>query len=246
MALMAMVAPAQLSGQAVAGRLLDMVSGDPIPFARLTLLGTDSVPVVFSFSDGNGLFFLTVPEPGAYLLRAEAAYFETVLDGPIPVSAGDTLSLAFGLRPQAVELEGIEVEVEGRRVRLQLEGVYDRAEARIGFHFDSDDLQRSPGRPVTDLLMRVPGARIWRSGGQTTVTFLRNQFERLSGSSSTCHPQVFFNGMMMSPGGTIPPPLDQIFMDDLEAVEVYDDLARLPGRFSGMNEACGTVALWTR
>ena len=51
---------------------------------------------------------------------------------------------------------------------------------------------------------------------------------------------------MFAPGGEFPSRLDRVFLDNLEAIEVYESPAFLPGRFNGINARCGTIVLWSR
>ena len=136
-------------------------------------------------------------------------------------------------------------------VRLALEGVYERREARIGVHFDQDRIRSRPGRPVSELIALMPMVELYSDptfgGLQKEVLFRQRQFDRLIGpAASPCYPQVFVNGSLFSPGGNVPGQLGLISLNDLEAVEVYDSPSGLPGRFRGMNPQCGTIVLWSR
>ena len=229
-----------------------MAAGTPIVLARVTLLDADGQPVTFMFTDAQGQFLLVAPEPGQYWIKAQSAFHEDYSDGPISLAGADTVSLVFGLKPLPVELPELVIEAERLSPRLALEGVYDRREARIGQHFDQRRLRARPGYRVSDLVALLPSVELWPDSafGGVRVLFRRRQFERLITRDGErpppCFPQVFMNGVVLARGGNTPGYLNRISVSDLEAVEVYESPAFLPGRFYGTFAHCGTIVLWTR
>ena len=163
----------------------------------------------------------------------------------------DTASLPFEVNPLPVELDELVVEGERRSPRLALEGVYDRSEARIGVHFDRERIRARQGSTVAKLVALLPMVELWPDtamGGRVVrVLFRRRQFERLiPPPAPPCFPQVYLNGGLLAAGGNSHAELDFFSLNDLEAVEVYESPALLPGRFSGPFAHCGTIVLWTR
>lgn len=173
--------PAQIGAQAVRGRLLDMAAGTPIVLGRMTLLDVDGQPVTVITTDTEGQFLLVAPEPGQNWIMIESPFHEGYSDGPVSLAGADTVSLTFEVNPLPVELHELVVEGEIRSPPLALEGVYDRAEARIEVHFDRERIRARPGGRVSDLVALLPMVELWPDTmvGGVRVVFRRRQFERL-------------------------------------------------------------------
>ncbi len=247
--------PSSADAQAVGGRLLDMAAGTPVVLGRMTLLDAQNQPVTVVTTDTEGRFLLVAPEPGQYWILIEAAFHEGYSDGPISLTGTDTVSLTFEVSPIPVELSELVVEAEGRSPRLEMEGVYDRMENRIGVHFDRERIRARSGRSVSDIVAVLPMVELWPDTtvglSELRVVFRRRQFERLipipgEGRPPPCFPQVFMDGALLATGGIHPGMLNQISLNDMEAIEVYESPAFLPSRFNGQWARCGTIVLWSR
>ena len=83
--------PAAAGAQTLAGWVLDQSKGTSVPMVRVSLLDTGSVPVVFTLTDAEGHFQVTAPESGDYRVNAESGFYRPHTDGPVTLSAGDTL-----------------------------------------------------------------------------------------------------------------------------------------------------------
>jgi hypothetical protein len=235
-----------------------MEAGTPVVLGRMTLLDADNQAVTVTTTGPEGHFLLLAPEPGQYWILIETPFHESYSDGPITLTGPDTISFTFEVKPLPVELDGLVVEVEGRSPRLEAEGVYDRMEARVGVHFDRERIQARPGRSVSEIVALLPMVELWPDTtaglSELRVVFRRRQFERLipmpnqppDSRPPPCFPQVYLNGGLLAMGGSNPAGLNQISLNNMEAIEVYESPAFLPARFHGQNARCGTIVLWTR
>ncbi len=244
-------APGDVGVRTVRGQVLDSVAGTPVSFARVTLVDEDEQQVALTVSDVQGRFRLQASEPGRYRLTIQAEFYEEGSHGPITLTDEEGLALTVELNPLPVELRGFVVDVERQSPRLALEGVYDRMTHGFGNYFDREKIDARPGRPVIDLIAQLPMVGFFPDtlGGGEGVFFRHRQFQRLiipQEKVPICFPQVYLNGALFAPGGEFPSRLDRVFLDDLEAIEVYESPAFLPGRFNGINSKCGTIVLWTR
>lgn len=246
---------AGLSAQVVTGRLTDLEAGTPIALGRVTLLDADGIALRITLTDTEGYYLLWAPGPGDYWLKAESEFYEALSDGPISLMAADTMWLDYRVEPRPVELDRLTVTAKSRSPRLEREGVYERMEARIGRHFDAEQLRAYRNNPVSNVLKLLPMIELRPDtmfpGAAVSVLFRRRQFPSPRGddgasTQSACYPQVFLNGIIMSPGGEFPSGLDHFLSDNLSAIEVYEDPAFLPGRFHGHYASCGTIVLWSR
>jgi hypothetical protein len=208
--------------------------------------------VAITVTDTQGEFLLEAPEAGRYWIQAQNEFYQDLSRGPISFSGPDTLSVTLQLTPAPVDLSEIVVDVERRSPRLIQEGVYDRMTNGFGAYLDRERIEPRKGSPVSDLVALLPMVELWSDtlAGAVRVVFRKRQFESFRMTDSRrpppCFPQVFLNGALLAPGGTVPGGLDQFPASDLEAIEVYESPAFLPSRFRGLNAHCGTIVLWTR
>ncbi|MGQ0714483.1 MAG: carboxypeptidase regulatory-like domain-containing protein [Gemmatimonadaceae bacterium] len=129
-------------------------------------------------------------------------------------------------------------------VRVSATALYSRRQAELerrrrrgwGHFITREDLERSGGSQLSDLLRRVPGVSVYSSPTGNVVVFRRG-----STMSGPCRPTVYLDGMRLG---------DQEDLDflanvsTLEAVEVYTSSIQAPPEFWGTG--CGSLVLWTR
>jgi len=62
-----------------------------------------------------------------------------------------------------------------------------------------------------------------------------------------CYAQIFLNGVQFyAMGRGEPPNLNEIDVNDIEAIEYYGQPSSTPAQFRTMDSDCGTLALWMR
>lgn len=239
------------SGQTLAGRLLDTSTETAIPLSRVTLTTPEGDPVVFTFTDPQGFFALTAPEPGSYLINAEALFYWTYTEGPVGLEASDTLMVEFGLTPHPSELEGIVVEARSRPLHLIMNGYYERAKSGLGYHLDRTAIARHSFTRTSDILFTVPGVKLLEvSFGDKEPIFSRSQFWgslNSGGAASACFPSLYLDGVLWSWGGENPTEVDRILPpEEIEAMEIYTSPQEVPPRFAGVSSQCGVIAVWSK
>ena len=104
------VIPTVLAAQsgAIAGRVTDASTGNPIPEARVQV--EDEGLTVFT--DGEGRFRLRGVRPGSHSVSATALGYRTTRRENIVVTSGQAAGLTFSLTPQGIKLPEIMVESE--------------------------------------------------------------------------------------------------------------------------------------
>jgi len=246
------LSPGSLGAQTLAGQVLDQTAGTPVALARITLLDLEGHPVVFTLSDKDGYFLVTAPIAGQYLVNAESGFYWSYSDGPVALSAGDTLMVEFTLAPHPTELDEIVVRGTRRPWRMVLGGYYERAQSGLGWQLDREMLERHSFRRISDALFSVPGVTLLDAGfGDKEPTFVRargwNNLVSPQAFASACFPRVFLDGMQFSPGGSVPTEIDRLLHpEDVEAIEIYKSAMEVPGRFGGSGATCGVIAIWSR
>jgi len=93
---------------AIRGHLIDLDVSQPIMAGTVTLLSGDERLGAVG-TDDQGYFFLPVPGPGEYQLEAARFGYRTTVSQPFEVLPGDTVTVRFGISPEAILLEPLVV-----------------------------------------------------------------------------------------------------------------------------------------
>jgi hypothetical protein len=223
---------AQSSAATLVGVVRD-TSGAPVALARLSSAG------ILAISDTAGRFRLRGLPDGATILAVRRLGFAP-RDTAVQVAQGRIDSLVVVLNVLPLDLPGVTTEAE-TRARLFLPQFYRHRESSGGGHFfDRQQLDSSRTNRLSDVLRHVPGMRITSDRvvpGRTSVRTGR------SSSGRDCPPDFWIDGVRVT-GFTV----DEIPLDDIEAIEVYKGPAALPPEYNSRfgNPACGTIVIWTR
>ncbi len=216
----------------VSGTLVDIEDGRPIEGAEVTLADvTLEGAGRSSITDAHGAFRLTGVRPGAHTLKVRhVAYGEH--DHAVDVPAGSDLALVLRLSREALELEPIEVEVEGRTrtettrsnvvTRAQIESVAGRA------------------RHIGDVVSTfIPSAHVRELNGG----FLCIEFRGAPGSRTTgCNfPMVVLDGLPITDPYHF---LRDLRIEDLERIEFVP--ASVATARYGVDAAFGALVIETR
>ena len=197
-------------------------------------------------SAADGRYLLSGVQPGARLVEVRHIGYRT---------AAVTLSFEAGVSTQwnvTLEVDPIPiapVEVTGARAATpQLVGFLERRDRGLGHFFTRADIESMNARDLTDILRRVPGARVVPVAGPFgTTNVLQLSRSQSAPNGRTCPILYYVNGVPF-------PVRTDIGIDaylraqDVEAVEVYSGSSRIPPEFTstGQTSRCGVVGLWTR
>ena len=230
----------------VAGVVRAEGTGASVEGAAVRLVG-DEVVVAETITGPDGAFAFDGIAPGEYVLGVRrigfAAYsvpLEVGPDGPAP------LDVRLSLDP--VEVAPLEVDVEGRPLRLVETGFYDRMEEGWGTYFEPEWVKtRSAGFArlagfVSNLQMRAPLSRC----PTVQVWYDRKLIGTAAGWGTK-------RGRSIDPAGThrsVEEPsdklLDELSVAELGAAELYPTSAPIPlFAFNNHTVRCGVIILWS-
>jgi len=109
-------APETQAFGALNGRVLDALTGQPIPSATVALIGADSVALATSWTYSDGSFHLPVVNPGTFSVRAEQLSYRTGMSGPLAIGPGRTVEIDMRLTPAPLPMDSVLVSLrEGIR-----------------------------------------------------------------------------------------------------------------------------------
>ncbi len=223
------------SGSPIEGvQVLDILNGNSVETTK-----TGTVTLAF------------LPDGGSLVRLRKVGYGVQTLT--VPISPSDTAPLTI-VMTKATQLSKVVVtDSSPHYVSPNLRGFEERKARGFGHFIDEAELRKDDNHSMTDVLishlpglMIVPAAR----GAQ----FIASSRKMCSGPAmrtcrqSDCYPTVYVDGVKanlgMSPG--MPPDWSKISPMEYAGVEYYAGGAAAPPEYSGTNNECGIIALWSR
>ena len=204
-------------------------AGVPIPPAVVSVVGQPLRTRV----DSAGRFRIDGVQPGLRLFAVRALGYRPLM-WSLTLAPGQTAHGLIGLKHIETAVVLPELTVVGEQyVSSRMSGYYQRRQLGFGQYIDRDAIERRNTSVMTDLLLGLPGVRVYRTDNpfSSGVAFLR--CERIG---------VYVDGFRLwgDPGDN----LSLINPADVEAMEIYRGASELPAEF--MSDDCGAIVIWTR
>jgi hypothetical protein len=257
--LIVLMTPGELEDLSVPGRIEGQViqeQGDGLQNVEISVIGQ---PDARALTNGQGRFTISGVRPGSHEVRfALLGYAPRTVT--LIVHPGRVTEVDASLSTNVIELEPIQVVV--RSGYLERNGFYQRQRSRSGRFFDSADIEDIGPSELSDILRRVPGLSISRSGFSTVAQSRRSISWGLDTNFDPNGQGVFTQGATRRSTGSGRPPcvlavyvdgvptfdtdLDWIPVSQIQAVEVYNSGIGTPIMFTVGGATCGAVAVWTR
>jgi hypothetical protein len=232
------IAAAPLSAQKVTGTVVD-AGRKPIPEATVSLQTEEGRMLATAVTDTAGVFDMRAPRFGRFYLHAERIGYESVRSA-VDVNLAEQVDLLVVLDIAAVTLEPLTVTARSPfdmgRLGEYYERMADNQRLGIGRFMTRDQIDLRGALEMVELLREFPRVTALQDNrGQHIV------FQDVRGA---CTPAVFIDGALANRQ-------DRAFLDELvrpyelEGIEIYQGVARLPGRYHDAT-GCGVILLWTR
>lgn len=213
------------------GVVVDSASRAPVPAAEVSAL----VPHLVTRTDDQGRFTLVGIPSGRIELSIRRLGYEPQHE-TLVATGGPRDSILVVLVARAEELSA--VSAAARRQREGVAGFYARRAHGIGAFVTREDLEARHARVPTDAL-NMPGIALTHTRYGTSVRFTTRSTLRRD-----CPPMLWLDGQR-APGME----LDEIPVNDIEAIELYQGPSVTPAQFwlgNTNNTACGTIVVWSR
>jgi TonB-dependent starch-binding outer membrane protein SusC len=242
--------PAQVEAQQpgqISGTITAQESGAPLPSVQVVIAGTG----LGTLTNQQGRFTIQNVPAGSHQLRAERLGYGTVTQD-VTVTAGETTSLDFQMRREALGLDAVVVTGTAGAARRR----------EVGNTISQINMDELPARPVTvsqALTANAPGLEVLSAGGEIGMGS-RIQIRGQSSLSMTNQPIIYIDGVRMRSEGLPhqgPPdrrggrsanvtasPLDQLNPNDIERVEVIKGAAATT--LYGTEASAGVIQIFTR
>jgi len=227
------------------GRVLDDVSGQPLPGARVLLLNRYNRVVDYQVTDDDGSFRFKPRSGNRLRMEAKAISYRPTITPPLwMVSDRDSAAVEIRLAPHAVLLAPVEiVALSAPTTSAILENVVHRGTRGFGLQITRQDIEQRQPQRVSDILLEVPGVYAARSGSGPSDRSLY-----MGRALGACPVQVFLDGMRATRDNAA----GDVRVDDLvnpldiEVIEVFRGLGSIPPEFLTSYARCGVIAIWTR
>ncbi|MCZ0935922.1 MAG: carboxypeptidase-like regulatory domain-containing protein [Gemmatimonadetes bacterium] len=240
-----MTAAGQEPGR-VAGVVRAEDTGQPVAGAAVRLAGGDVV-VAETVTGASGAFAFDGIAPGEYVLGVRRIGF-AAYSVPLAVGPDGPASLDVRLSLDPVEVAPLEVDVEGRPLRLVETGFYDRLEEGWGTYFEPEWIRtRSAGFTrlshfMSNLQMRAPLSRC----PTVQVWYDRRFIGTVDGWGTSQPASIDPAGTHQSPVEPAEQLLDALSVADLGAAELYPTSSPIPHfAFNDHTMICGAIILWS-
>ena len=232
----------------VLGTVVDGGSGEPVDGAVVGLAGAAGQAV----TSATGAFMLDNVPAGETTIDVQHLAYGTQ-SASVSVRPGASTSLLIRVTPEPVELEPLEVTVEGvRYTNLETRGFYDRQQwsekSGLGHFLTIEDIERRAPRLVSHMIANVPGTRL-----DCTDSVMSQRcelfFVGIPRTIGCQRADIFLDGVnvIKSDQAFNPHSIDEMVRPlDIAGIEVYPGPSSVPAEFSGASGSCGAIVIWTR
>ncbi|HEY0036970.1 MAG TPA: carboxypeptidase regulatory-like domain-containing protein [Longimicrobium sp.] len=240
-ATLCLFAAAALDAQAVRGRIVDRATMAPIPTTEVTAVTAGGRRIGRTMSDSAGAFSLDLRSAGSYRLEAQRIGYRTVTSPGFDVGAREALEVDLHMSVESINLDPLVIHSRSEPPHLadlERAGFYGRERTAPGLFLRRDDIARTRGARMSDVLGTIPGVRRATIQGRAGVSLGRS-----GGTGRACPPAVFLDGMPVVRAEGID---DIIHVAAIEAMEVYRGPSQTPPQFAGPETGCGVIVIWSR
>lgn len=234
-----LLAPGRGAAQIVVGKVLDDITGRPLPTTAVMLLDTADVAVGYAESDSLGSFAVQVPHPGRYRFFAQRLAYGTLRSPLLSLGGERSAEIELRMVPAPVEMPALTISVDRWRADLTENGFYKRRDRSMGYFLDEAQIREDGSHRVSSLLWNVPG--VWMrplpSGLGYVATLRRGR--------GVCPMKVVLDDVKLEldEGFTID---DFVTLGEVIGIEVYPGGVGAPVKHRGPDAFCGIIMIWTR
>jgi hypothetical protein len=231
-ALTAAPAHAARAQASVSGTATDAATGRPVADVAVRIAGAGLQTV----TDASGRFRFAAIPAGRHVLQSSHIAFASRSD---TLDLADDLHLDIGVRLAGAALPLEPLQVAARSRTLIDAGFYQRRDRGIGEYITRNEIRDRGHQRLSDLLATIPGfRRTLRADGTSSMDARGKKSIVL-----TCDTQYFLDGLRADIAAT---DIDNLGLEDVEAVEVYRGAAGIPLQYGAVGGACGAVLIWMR
>ena len=228
-----------LAQTSTSARINTSVTGSVRDSAGMAIAGADVMidgTRLRAVTSDDGVFRLVGMTEGVELVSVRRLGFRP-LTMSVDVQLGTVTRVVLTLARVLVILPTV-VVTNLNVMRDPTRGMSDRRNKSGGGHyFSRADIDAARPQVLTDLIRRVPGARVAAVGNTRNAIRFRG---------AKCPPLVWLDGL---PLGSSEFDIDALSTGSVEAIEVYSGFASIPAQFTmslSLKQQCGAILVWSR
>lgn len=203
-------------------------------------------------SSQTGFYRFAQLAVGPQVLRVRRLGYESV-SIPVELMEGEAERRDIPMMRLPATLTEVRIDGWVRKVPARFEDVYRRMTTANGKFFTREDIDREHPLDIPSLLRQVPTVRV-NGGGLQFARCNEGGARALSPGGGKV--QIYIDGLRMTGRtGTLRTDDDAEVAEQIEvlrmvhptqiqAMEVYTGVARIPGQF--LEDACAVIAIWTK
>ena len=231
------------AGQRISGTVVDGVNHLPVADLPVVVTTAKGEVAGATRTGANGTFTMALKQPGAYTLRVlHMGYRPTELSFEVKDTTTLRVQVELSLRRVTNVTLLTTVVIRGQQVQVpsRFADVLERARTGRGYLLTRADFAMT--NSVKYALATLPTVFVNQRG----VFFAKCDIRKERFAPGTAKVQVYINGMRLSAPGdqNIERTLKLVAPADIELMEVYTGVARLPAEY--INDACAAIAVWTK
>src|SRR5512143_1105311 len=218
--------------QTVVGGVVVDSAGNPVSEAALAIIALHKA----TRTDDHGHFaFPPLPKGDSEVSVRRIGYEPIIVR--FAVSGGPANSLRVVIAELPAVLEAITVSAAERHRRQRIEDFYWRRARGTGTYVTREEILTRRASVPSDVLRTAKGVRFVRTSSGGGIRFNTSTNTRVA-----CVPMIWIDGQR-DPGME----LDEIPLNDIEGIELYNGPATTPAEFWQASGAqCGTIVVWIR
>jgi hypothetical protein len=219
-------------------RVTDSLARAPLPRAQVGLAGMH----VNRVTDASGHALINGLPSGPHYVQVRRVGYRTT-SFALTLPPGETVGVDLELAPMPLRLSGI-TAVGARSSRaLREAGFYDRQQAGLGHFIARDVLDREKGKPLHDVFRGLAGVTVARGSpknGEPDWMLVSSRSRGVNGEHP-CPFDTYLDGVWQSDID-----VDHLDTQDLEGIEVFTDISRIPAQYNRTGSACGVILMWSK
>lgn len=208
-------------------------------------------------TDTGGAFSMRGLAAGSYAVLARKPRFEQrLIEVSVPDSGSVDVLISLGAQQGLAPLLDTVVTRATAPGRPAIAEAEARRALGVGYYIPSEIIAKHPGWPMTSLLRATTSGITYvrhcsrgysAAGTQDGSLSLRPVREPGCVMPAACYMQIFLDGVRLYSydGNAVPPSLDDLKLQEVDAVEVYRG-AETPVQFRSTGSVCGTILIWLR
>ena len=229
--------------QTIRGILMETGTERRIQLGEMILVGQGGDTIDVTYTNDAGGFELTSPEPGDFLVLADALGYGAMAAGVFELGAGAEMTIEYRMQPFALPIEDLVVEFNRPVTQHSLvqNGFVARFNRGLGHFITPHMIEESSAIRTEDLFRNISGVQVTGTGFGADRVALR------SIGGALCDPLLYIDGVRTESSAMGMALSDMVPLYQISGIEIYRRPAEIPLEYGIAGTACcGVLVVWTK